>query len=96
MFRRAFASRVFPADVIEKLGMQHVKGVLGWCRMVVVIVVVCCCTVVVVLMVVCWIKVVVLIVVVCWFRMVVVLMVVMVLRVFGCGGKGMSCVQGVV
>uniref|UniRef100_A0A6B2KYK5 Vesicle-fusing ATPase n=1 Tax=Arcella intermedia TaxID=1963864 RepID=A0A6B2KYK5_9EUKA len=28
IFRRAFASRVFPADVVEKLGIQHVKGLL--------------------------------------------------------------------
>jgi vesicle-fusing ATPase len=26
IFRRAFASRVFPLDLIEKLGIQHVKG----------------------------------------------------------------------
>lgn len=28
IFRRAFASRVFPASVIQKLGIQHVKGML--------------------------------------------------------------------
>lgn len=28
IFRRAFASRVFPPAVIEKLGIQHVKGML--------------------------------------------------------------------
>lgn len=28
IFRRAFASRVFPAAVIQKLGIQHVKGML--------------------------------------------------------------------
>lgn len=28
IFRRAFASRVFPPAVIEKLGIHHVKGVL--------------------------------------------------------------------
>eukprot|EP00767_Chilomastix_cuspidata_P004247 gnl/Chilomastix_cuspidata/438.p1 GENE.gnl/Chilomastix_cuspidata/438~~gnl/Chilomastix_cuspidata/438.p1 ORF type:complete len:809 (+),score=213.63 gnl/Chilomastix_cuspidata/438:158-2584(+) len=28
IFRRAFASRIFPPSVIEKLGLQHVKGVL--------------------------------------------------------------------
>lgn len=28
IFRRAFASRVFPADVIAKLGIRHVKGIL--------------------------------------------------------------------
>lgn len=28
IFRRAFASRVFPPDLIEQLGMQHVKGIL--------------------------------------------------------------------
>jgi vesicle-fusing ATPase len=28
IFRRAFASRVFPPDVIMKLGMKHVKGML--------------------------------------------------------------------
>lgn len=26
IFRRAFASRVFPPDLVEKLGIQHVKG----------------------------------------------------------------------
>jgi vesicle-fusing ATPase len=28
IFRRAFASRVFPPDLIERLGIQHVKGIL--------------------------------------------------------------------
>eukprot|EP00951_Prasinocladus_malaysianus_P013832 scaffold105134_cov38-Prasinocladus_malaysianus.AAC.2 len=28
IFRRAFASRVFPPDVVEKLGISHVKGML--------------------------------------------------------------------
>ena len=28
IFRRAFASRVFPPELIEDLGMQHVKGIL--------------------------------------------------------------------
>lgn len=28
IFRRAFASRVFPPAVVEKLGIHHVKGVL--------------------------------------------------------------------
>ncbi|KAK3790596.1 hypothetical protein RRG08_066307 [Elysia crispata] len=28
IFRRAFASRVFPPDVIEQLGMKHVRGIL--------------------------------------------------------------------
>ncbi|OLY78342.1 Vesicular-fusion protein sec18 [Smittium mucronatum] len=28
IFRRAFASRIFPPDLIEKLGIQHVKGIL--------------------------------------------------------------------
>lgn len=28
IFRRAFASRVFPPSVIERLGIRHVKGVL--------------------------------------------------------------------
>lgn len=28
IFRRAFASRVFPAEVIEQLGCKHVKGIL--------------------------------------------------------------------
>lgn len=28
IFRRAFASRVFPVDLIKKLGIQHVKGML--------------------------------------------------------------------
>jgi len=26
IFRRAFASRVFPPSLVEKLGIQHVKG----------------------------------------------------------------------
>lgn len=29
IFRRAFASRVFPPGLVEKLGIQHVKGVCG-------------------------------------------------------------------
>mmetsp|Transcript_17599 Transcript_17599/g.52878 ORF Transcript_17599/g.52878 Transcript_17599/m.52878 type:complete len:742 (+) Transcript_17599:405-2630(+) len=28
IFRRAFASRVFPPDMVERLGIRHVKGVL--------------------------------------------------------------------
>ena len=28
IFRRAFASRIFPAGLIEKLGIQHVRGIL--------------------------------------------------------------------
>lgn len=28
IFRRAFASRVFPPSVVQKLGIQHVKGIL--------------------------------------------------------------------
>jgi vesicle-fusing ATPase len=28
IFRRAFASRVFPPSVVQKLGIQHVKGLL--------------------------------------------------------------------
>lgn len=28
IFRRAFASRIFPSQVIQKLGIQHVRGVL--------------------------------------------------------------------
>eukprot|EP00835_Amoeboradix_gromovi_P000674 NODE_25_length_35605_cov_0.353461.p6 type:complete len:596 gc:universal NODE_25_length_35605_cov_0.353461:33917-32130(-) len=28
IFRRAFASRIFPPNIIEKLGIQHVKGIL--------------------------------------------------------------------
>lgn len=28
IFRRAFASRIFPASVVKKLGVQHVKGML--------------------------------------------------------------------
>lgn len=28
IFRRAFASRIFPPGMVEKLGIQHVKGIL--------------------------------------------------------------------
>ena len=28
IFRRAFASRLFPPDMVAKLGLQHVKGIL--------------------------------------------------------------------
>ncbi|KAG0170430.1 transport between ER and Golgi ATPase protein [Apophysomyces sp. BC1015] len=28
IFRRAFASRIFPPSIVEKLGVQHVKGIL--------------------------------------------------------------------
>ena len=28
IFRRAFASRVFPPGLVERLGIQHVKGLL--------------------------------------------------------------------
>lgn len=28
MFRRAFISRIFPADVVEKLGITHTKGMM--------------------------------------------------------------------
>lgn len=28
IFRRAFASRIFPATLVEKLGIQHVKGII--------------------------------------------------------------------
>lgn len=28
IFRRAFASRIFPSGLVEKLGIQHVKGIL--------------------------------------------------------------------
>ncbi|ESP04291.1 hypothetical protein LOTGIDRAFT_207527 [Lottia gigantea] len=28
IFRRAFASRVFPPDIVEQLGMKHVRGIL--------------------------------------------------------------------
>lgn len=28
IFRRAFASRIFPPALVEKLGVQHVKGIL--------------------------------------------------------------------
>lgn len=27
IFRRAFASRIFPPEVVKKLGIQHVKGI---------------------------------------------------------------------
>ena len=27
IFRRAFASRIFPAGLVEKLGIQHVRGI---------------------------------------------------------------------
>jgi vesicle-fusing ATPase len=27
IFRRAFASRIFPPGLVEKLGIQHVKGI---------------------------------------------------------------------
>jgi hypothetical protein len=27
IFRRAFASRVFPPGLVEKLGIEHVKGI---------------------------------------------------------------------
>ncbi|CAM6081989.1 unnamed protein product [Calypogeia fissa] len=30
IFRRAFASRLFPPDVINRLGIKHVKGMLLW------------------------------------------------------------------
>lgn len=29
IFRRAFASRIFPPSLVEKLGIQHVKGQLS-------------------------------------------------------------------
>lgn len=29
IFRRAFASRVFPPGLVQKLGIEHVKGMLG-------------------------------------------------------------------
>lgn len=29
IFRRAFASRIFPAGLVEKLGIQHVRGKLN-------------------------------------------------------------------
>jgi len=33
IFRRAFASRVFPPALVDKLGIQHVKGnALSICR----------------------------------------------------------------
>ena len=28
IFRRAFSSRVFPKSVVQRLGIQHVKGML--------------------------------------------------------------------
>lgn len=28
IFRRAFASRIFPPGLVEKLGIQHVKGTM--------------------------------------------------------------------
>ena len=28
IFRRAFASRIFPPDVVEKMGGKHVRGIL--------------------------------------------------------------------
>ena len=28
IFRRAFASRVFPPDIIQQLGIKHVRGIL--------------------------------------------------------------------
>ncbi|KAJ9053344.1 transport between ER and Golgi ATPase protein [Entomophthora muscae] len=28
IFRRAFASRIFPPSIVEKIGIQHVKGIL--------------------------------------------------------------------
>lgn len=28
IFRRAFASRVFPPELVEQLGCKHVKGIL--------------------------------------------------------------------
>lgn len=28
IFRRAFASRVFPPGLVEKLGIEHVKGII--------------------------------------------------------------------
>jgi vesicle-fusing ATPase len=30
IFRRAFASRIFPPSLINKLGIQHVRGPLFW------------------------------------------------------------------
>jgi len=30
IFRRAFASRVFPPGLVDKLGIQHVKGKLQY------------------------------------------------------------------
>ena len=30
IFRRAFASRIFPAGLVEKLGIQHVRGTLSY------------------------------------------------------------------
>lgn len=34
IFRRAFASRVFPPGLVEKLGIQHVKGEFRYRRIV--------------------------------------------------------------
>ena len=34
IFRRAFASRIFPPGLVEKLGIQHVKGALVYARVV--------------------------------------------------------------
>ena len=28
IFRRAFVSRIFPASIVEKMGIHHVKGIL--------------------------------------------------------------------
>jgi len=28
IFRRAFASRIFPSTLVEKLGIPHVKGII--------------------------------------------------------------------
>jgi vesicle-fusing ATPase len=28
IFRRAFVSRIFPPSIVEKMGIQHVKGIL--------------------------------------------------------------------
>lgn len=28
IFRRAFASRVFPLEIIQQLGIKHVRGIL--------------------------------------------------------------------
>jgi len=32
IFRRAFASRVFPPGLVEKLGITHSKGKCDWAR----------------------------------------------------------------